>query len=57
MKVKTLKKHNNPYPPQFVKHPGRKYDLPEREARALIATGLVEEDKPKAANDEHDSED
>lgn len=41
MKVKTLRKHANPYPPKYVKNVGRKYELPERVGRNLIALGFV----------------
>lgn len=44
MKVKTLKRHGNAYAPGYVKNPGRKYALPDREAENLIASGLVERD-------------
>lgn len=44
MKVKTLRRHGNAHKPQYVKNPGRKYDLPEREAKNLINAGLVEAD-------------
>ena len=42
MKVRTLKRHGNSYAPQYVKNPGRIYDLPEREGENLIAAGLIE---------------
>lgn len=44
MKVRTIKRHGNAHAPQYVKNVGRKYDLPERDARNLIAAGLVVED-------------
>lgn len=44
MRVKTIRKHSNSHAPQYVKNVGRKYDLPERDARNLIAAGLVVED-------------
>lgn len=45
MKVRTIRKHGNAHPPQYLKNPGRKYRLPDREAENLIASGLVEEDE------------
>ena len=47
MEVKTLKKHGNAHAPSFVKNPGRKYTLPDREAEVLISAGLVEKTKIK----------
>ena len=44
MRVRTLRQHSNSHKPQVVKNFGRKYELPEREARNLIAAGLVAED-------------
>lgn len=44
MKVRTLRKHSNSHAPQYVKNPGRKYEVSERDARNLIAAGLVVED-------------
>lgn len=49
MRVRTLRKHSNAYPPQLVKNVGRKYDLSDQDAQNLIAAGLVEEDKPVQA--------
>lgn len=46
MKVKTLRKHDNPHPPCFEKNVGRVYDLPDLEAEALISAGLVERYSP-----------
>lgn len=46
MKVRTIKRHGNAHAPQYVKNVGRKYDLPEREAKNLITAGLVEADAP-----------
>lgn len=43
MKVRTIRQHSNRYPPQFVKNFGRKYELPDSEARTLIGTGVVEQ--------------
>lgn len=51
MRVKTLRKHINAFAPQPVKNVGRKYDLPERDAKRLIALGLVEADEPDADED------
>lgn len=48
MKVRTLKRHGNAYKPQYVKNPGRKYELPARDAERLIASGHVVEDKPES---------
>lgn len=45
MKVRTIRRHGNSHGPQYLKHPGRKYELPEAEARNLIALGLVEDDE------------
>lgn len=45
MKVRTLRQHENSHGPQVVKNHGRKYELPDGEARALIEAGLVEEDR------------
>lgn len=44
MRVRTIKQHTNPHPPQYVKNIGRKYDLADSEARMLIEAALVEED-------------
>ena len=46
MRVRTLRQHSNPHKPQVVKNIGRKYELPDAEARNLIAQGIVAEDKP-----------
>lgn len=51
MKVRTIRKHQNGHAPTFIKQNGRKYELPERDAKRLIAAGLVEEDKPKAQSE------
>jgi len=48
MKVRTIRKHSNSFAPVYVKHIGRKYVAPVRDARNLITAGLVEEDKPDA---------
>lgn len=45
MKVKTIKRHGNAHEPQYVKNPGRKYEVSDREAENLIAAGLVERDE------------
>lgn len=47
MKVRTIHTHQNEYPPVFVKQHGRKYELPDRDAKRLIALGHVAEDKPE----------
>lgn len=56
MKVRTIRKHSNALPPVYRKNIGRKYELPERDARNLIAAGLVVEDAP-VASDEADGQD
>ena len=43
MKVKTIRPHGNHYAPQYQKNRGRIYEASERDAKNLIATGLVEE--------------
>lgn len=48
MKVRTIKKHGNSYPPQFIKNHGRKYEPSDRDAKNLIAAGLVEADEPQS---------
>lgn len=48
MKVRTLRTHTNEYGDSYVKQNGRKYELPDRDAKRLIRDGLVEEDKPQA---------
>lgn len=55
MKVRTIRKHSNAYPPVYAKNIGRKYDVSDRDARNLIAAGHVEADKPEAT-DEADGE-
>ena len=45
MKVRTIRKHSNAHGPVYVKHPGRKYEVSERDGANLIAAGLVEEDE------------
>lgn len=62
MKVRTIRRHGNGHAPQYWKNPGRKYELPDREASILIAAGLVAEDVPAkassaSAGDEADGED
>ena len=44
MRVRTIRKHLNSYPPVAEKNPGRKYELPDDAAGTLIAAGLVEAD-------------
>ena len=41
MKVKTVKKHGNAYPPQYIKNIGRNYEVEELDGLNLIASGLV----------------
>ena len=57
MKVRTIRKHSNSFAPVYVKHIGRKYVAPDRDAKNLITAGLVEEDVPKPVSDEADGED
>ena len=45
MKVRTIRKHSNAHGPVYVKQPGRKYEVTDREGANLIAAGLVEEDE------------
>ena len=54
MRVRTIRRHINPHPPQPVKNIGRKYDVSESEGRNLIAGGYVEEDAPRADDDVQD---
>lgn len=56
MKVRTIHTHQNEYPPVFVKQHGRKYEVSDRDGRNLIASGLVEEDKPAAAKTKTDED-
>ena len=42
MKVRTVRKHGNPFAPQYLKNPRRRYDVPQLVGRNLIAAGLVE---------------
>lgn len=42
MRVRTIRKHINRYPPQPTKNIGRQYEVSEAEAGRLIASGLVE---------------
>ena len=56
MKVRTTRKHSNPYAPQFVKNPGRIYEPTDRDASYLIAAGLVEPHTLEVEPDEADSE-
>ena len=51
MKVRTIRKHNNWHQPVYAKNIGRKYDLPDRLAANLIATGLVEADDAAESED------
>ena len=46
MRVRTIRKHRNAFPPVAVKHPGRKYEVGDRDAMHLISAGYVEEDVP-----------
>lgn len=48
MRVRTIRKHINSFPPQQEKNPGRKYDVPDHLAKALIAARLVEADRGDA---------
>lgn len=50
MKVKTIRQHGNGHAPQYLKNVGRKYELPDAEAKRLIRDGLVEADKPGEDN-------
>ena len=43
MKVRTIRKHGNPWGDKYTKNLRKEYELPEREARNLIALGIVEE--------------
>ncbi len=47
MKVRTIRKHCNAYPPQYVKNRGRIYEVPDKTARNLISSRLVEEYEPE----------
>ncbi|MBB3034053.1 hypothetical protein [Alteriqipengyuania lutimaris] len=57
MKVRTKRKHCNPYPPKFVKNLGRIYEPLDRDARILIETGQVEEHRDEKQGDEVSGED
>lgn len=48
MKVRTIRTHLNSYGPIPVKQNGRIYEVNDRDGANLIASGLVEEDNPKA---------
>lgn len=54
MRVRTLRKHINAHKPQPVKNVGRKYEVDERTARNLIASGIVAEDRPVQKNGDED---
>lgn len=43
MKLRVLRSHANHYPPAYEKRPGEAYSASERDAKNLIAAGLVEE--------------
>lgn len=43
MRVRTIRRHINSFPPQPTKNYGRQYDVSDREGANLIAAGLVEE--------------
>jgi len=49
MKVRTIRKHGNAYPPRYLKNVGRKYEVSERDGVNLMAAGLVAEDTPGEA--------
>lgn len=58
MKVRTIRKHGNAYPPRYRKNIGRKYEVSERDGANLVAAGLVVGDYPEAYHhDEADGED
>jgi hypothetical protein len=42
MRVRTIRKHLNSFPPQPVKNYGRVYEVSDREGANLIHAGLVE---------------
>ena len=48
MKVRTIRKHGNAYPPRYLKNIGRKYDVSDRDGARLIGLGLVVEDRPQS---------
>ncbi|KUO53195.1 MAG: hypothetical protein APF82_00990 [Sphingomonadales bacterium BRH_c42] len=48
MQVKTLKPHGNGYGAKFWKDKGDTYDLPEVQAKPLIAAKLIAEAKTEA---------
>jgi hypothetical protein len=43
MRVRTIHEHGNAYGPAYQKKKGAEYDAPERTAKNLIDTGMVEE--------------
>jgi len=49
MKVRTIRKHGNAYPPCYLKNIGRKYEVSDRDGANLMAAGLVAEDTPGEA--------
>lgn len=55
MKVRTVRRHINPYGPTPVKNIGRKYEVSDRDGRNLIAARLVVEDKPQPVEDATES--
>jgi len=42
VRVRTIRRHENGYPPQFEKNPGRTYEVPAGAEKSLIANGYVE---------------
>lgn len=52
MKVRTIRKHSNSFGPVYVKHIGRKYVAPDRDAQNLVAVGHVVADTPD--EDQHE---
>lgn len=52
MKVRTIRKHSNGFPPVYAKNIGRKYVAPDRDAKNLITAGHVVADT--ADEDQHE---
>lgn len=49
--VKTLRPHGNAYGDKYQKAEGAEYELPEAQAKQLVADGLAERVKSEAAAD------
>ncbi|MGZ8286137.1 MAG: hypothetical protein ACXW27_09095 [Allosphingosinicella sp.] len=49
VKVEARRRHDNAYPPVFRKNPGRHYEVPEGEEKALLAAKLVRRPHKRAA--------